>query len=484
MDYYFSLLTRLQEWTKKETTSTVAQWPECTSRSIRKEFTSLKPFTNGYTFTMLYEDTRYISRKLMWCLSRICPNITHTKSWHSTDEAISRMQTMFPLITPVSFSESSEFAAMSLPARLSWICKYGIGAHLLKPSRQYKDTLCIDLHHLSQYAVRSPFLRYGACLYVNAKTFEPTFIECGNMVEYPATSQFAYNVFMASLIAHVTIVDHAVNTHYVWSGGVNSATLTHLVPSVFTRPCDQHLVNFMRVFLFRTSEVNTNAVATLTNYGGIASRVFAFTNGGLTRLMQDAFTMQQGCMCPDLDIEHLETFFHPSTPVYHDARLFLTELWIFVRAFINLIPRPFQTPYLEFMQDIRKDDNIQVDTESEQLVRILVQHIFMVSFWHEHVGNMSRYIMDPGAGCTKIHKHDVESTQMNMQDSHQAIWLIANTSVIPMFKLTDVDTNVLARSGPTFQHVWTTFQARLEMIQPKFLCKHYQPKFLERSVSL
>lgn len=486
MSLFFKLLNYINK-SRPRPRGKIANW-NLQNGKINYHTTNL---AENYELITINDETIHIKRKTLNLLCKFWPIIRYSKRWKTLEEAILKISDMYPKLSRELIQNSSDFANLPLIERLKWLCNYGIGAHMLKEVKNYnlelkldcntiKNCLKIDLEYLSKFQVKKGYEEYGAVLYVNRKTLRPLFISIKNEC-YKILSEnfrYAYNRFMASLLVHVTIVDHAVGAHYIWSCGVNNKVLKYILPSEKSK--DKILLNFMRIFLFRTSEINTSAVSILTNPRGILSRIFSFTDKGLKDLLKYSFNIKGNL--EKRNISDMSTWFYPGTAVYTDSINYTHIVYNFVEKFVDSLDiHQNEIKNIKCLLSLKTTDNILGELKS-----FLVKHIFIVSFWHEHVGNMSSYILDPRASHTKIYKKTSlnyeTNNMMNVQDSIESSFLIVNTASIKMPKITENIPEAFFYDSKR-KTIWKEFQLNLRNIE-NTKCPHLHPTKLETSVSL
>jgi hypothetical protein len=364
-------------------------------------------------------------------------------------------------------------------------CQYvatkGMGAHLLKPD---PDGFCIDLLYMYKYPVRSSFLPYGAKLVLDRNyrvLYIKTAYTCDQenkempMIYYPDSIywQFAYNVFQSSLITHVTIVNHALYCHFATAGNmlyVNNACDGLINPE---------LHRFLQLFLFRTSEINSNALKLLVNDNGIVERIFAFKSDALAKFMTfhleqfDYQKMFRKMMNPQKEID---------TPLLRDAQRYFRIIKEFVTNYLAIIYPDKDIDESYFINMIKKTIPSMIMKKAktrETLITVLSCHIFNVSFWHEHIGNMSSYVINPRLTKPKVYRQHPHQVYDSQQNTYQGVHLALYTSVTTMPRMTS---ELYKTQDAKFKPVFDRLVDQLN--QTEFECQHMKPDLLECSLSL
>ena len=247
------------------------------------------------------------------------------------------------------------------------------------------------------------------------------------------------------------------------AGGVN---VSHVK---LTRNINLNLKKILKIFLYKTSEINNSALDILINKGGIVDRVFGFKRNALEVYIKNCvYSFNAMDIIPNDDKVNII-----NTPFNRDALKFWNVIGDFVENFINEIQPVYNIH--DLLNDINIPGLIKYDlSDVENLKKLLTFHIFVVSFWHEHIGNMSMYVLNPKLIKTKVHYNypcsEFDSKQNTMQNIHLALV----TSIISMPKITDQ----LNSKSDAF------IKLKDNLNNIKMECMHLSPELLECSISL
>lgn len=375
--------------------------------------------------------------------------------------------------------KSLSLSQMDQISFLKFLVNEGMAAHLCKYEDDIEEYI-IDLMYMKEYSVREGLLPYGASLIMskdmNVKYIVlPFCIKDGKIAKITTSYnidsenwQMAYNVFTSSLIAHVTIKNHAIECHFILAGGMLSTYTDNY------QHMDYNLINFIKPFIFRTGDVNSSALSILVNKGGIVNRLFSFTQESLSAYMHDCFStykftypLENMCTCSNL---------------YKDCKQILSVIENFVNLMVNKILEERDISISSFLEDInRRIPGILVTelNDRENLVRVLCSHIFNVSVWHEHIGNMSQYIMHPKLFRVKPYLTHYNATLESEQNTYQNVFLALTTSATALPKL---NCNLSRLHNREYIEIYKEFQQNLNELISK--CDHMDVLELECSVSL
>ena len=161
-------------------------------------------------------------------------------------------------------------------------------------------------------------------------------------------------------------------------------------------------------------------------------------------------------------------------PDQETTRRFVTEIMTKNNyAYLDIYNR-----FKEFYYQLIDDNKSTLDN----FITIITFHIFTVSFWHEHVGNMSIYVLNPTiikSKVTKKHPHSVNETQQNyIQNAHLALL----TSIVSMPKINE-DLHLTISDDSQNNHLiecFKNYQDRLNNLK----LNYFSVDLLECSVSL
>lgn len=360
---------------------------------------------------------------------------------------------------------SNELSKLSINDRLLFIAFEGCGAYLLKKEN---NNYVIDLSYMNQFKVRKDFINYGAKLNISEDKSEIK-IEINNKFFSFLDKEWqeAYNIFVSSLITHVTIVDHAIYTHFYIAGNISS--IMYMIDSEM----NGEFCNFLKPFVYKTAYVNNNAIDILTHKRGIVNRIFAFDIEELERYYKYIIVNKLYFVC---DIEKILK----DTKLYYDAKKYYDVVKEFVLQSIELFEEDKNIDlFLDNVKSIIPEFNYTNNNKKDNLIKILTDFIFTVSFWHEYIGNMSWYVLNPAFIKPKVFENNIDTIYGNKQTYLQSVFLAVLTSSIKMPRITENFGDYYIGKK---QEIWNQFRENLLKIN--FQSKYMNVKYFETSVSL
>lgn len=374
---------------------------------------------------------------------------------------------------------SQELSKLNHYAFLKFLVLEGMASHLCKHNEEI-DEYVVDLLYMNNYKVRKGLLPYGASLHLD-KNFDvkhivlPYCVMNGKVVNIKTIYNIhhqdwllAYNVFTSSLITHVTIKDHAVECHFILAGGMLSAYQDNY------KTLNYDLIDLIKPFIFRTGDVNSSALGILVNKGGIVSRLFSFTQKSLDQYMHECFATYNFTY----PLENV----YSQLPLYRDCKQILNVIESFVQDVVTIMFNKNEMSIESFLLDIGKRIPGIIDSNMDarqNLIRVLSAHIFNVSVWHEHIGNMSQYIMHPKLIRVKPYLSHYNATMETEQNTYQNIFLALTTSATSMPKL---NCDLSALNAREYIEAYKKFCDDLNAVRTE--CNHMNVAELECSVSL
>ena len=117
------------------------------------------------------------------------------------------------------------------------------------------------------------------------------------------------------------------------------------------------------------------------------------------------------------------------------------------------------------------------------LKRVMTALMFNASAWHEYVGNVSRYLIDPEITSCKLFKSKPNLVYDTEQNYIQAIFLASITSVQNMPKISD---DLWKLQTDKVKDIWKELQNTLKSkeFKDELETEYLDPEVLECSVSL
>ncbi|UJR18088.1 hypothetical protein I4U23_004988 [Adineta vaga] len=328
------------------------------------------------------------------------PNIVYTDMF--SDEAMSRL---------AFFG-----CACHYTQRIEGKWKPGFGI----PEQRSLDNAALyvnDMTVLSIFNVRKPFERYGAAAYFD-KDFQLIAIywcHANRLVE--KDDQFwehAKYVWRSSFFAYVTICDHLIVTHMIECNAFVTATRKCL-------PVDHPLRSFLKPFTYHNISVNYQAAMSLVNRRGLVHRIWAFDYDEFLKVCDYISTNYKFRLLPEFispsmfpkgDAEKKE--WDKVYPIYLDIKEFWRIIQQYVANFFEITYNlhididdeqvetnlsddklPVDSYMMNFIDDLCKQLGIPGITSLKRFVDVLSQLIADSTGIHEHVGQISGYMIDP-----------------------------------------------------------------------------------------
>jgi len=305
---------------------------------------------------------------------------------------------------------SYELADRPIHERIAYLFSRGMGSVLLQDT---EDGYVVDLTHLSAYKVRRGYDRYGVHVLLDRVYCRPIFVDDIPWHSMTGSQKvIAYNRIMSTVFLYVTIVLHAKYLHMQMSPDMVKAARRY-----------ERDLPWMKVFAFRTREINAQAFRVLLNKGGIIDRMFALKRSELLRMLRE------------------------ETP-----RINLT------------VEVPANKVILAYQMAMR---SCPVDNVTADLMTA-------VTALHEHLGTMGMYLMCPSLLQSKLHGDAPDAKIETKRDTYMNVYacMLTSASVMPM--LVDVKEVSDALRG---------FETLRELCEREQV-PHLTPDMLESSISL
>lgn len=364
---------------------------------------------------------------------------------------------------------SQNISNMSLEEKLIYHCTKGLASHLMKYDKDL-NIYIVDLLYLEKFEVRQGFCKYGAKIFINDNLTVNKIILFDN-TEYTCESeyfQYAYNIFSSSLMLHSTIKDHALFTHFLSAG--NMSAIIYELQGIIS----DELLNFIKPFIYRTTEINQTALETLLCKSGIITRLFALTDNGLENLIK--YYIQ------NIENEKYELF-NDSPHNYHYSNMtdYYDIIKHFVKNYIHNLEKNNELCGLDLINQKLKNlyffKDIPLITNVDYFYKSFSLFIFIVSYWHEYIGNKAPYIIMQNIMRPKnliIYKNEnLDSEQTYIQ----TLLLTLSTTMPIMPKITDA--NIYSSK---YEYLWKDLRAKLGNL--KFMDIDMNMDFIDISVSI
>jgi hypothetical protein len=264
-----------------------------------------------------------------------------------------------------------------------------------------------DMTGLSTFRVRQPFERYGAAAYFD-KDHQILAIYWSHKSQLIKKGEqyweHAKYVWRSTFFAYVTISDHLIVTHMIEANAFVTASRKCLA-------IDHPLRIFIKPFTYHTVSVNYQAAMSLVNERGLVHRIWAFDYDEFLKVCDYISMNYKFRILPDF----ISKTMYPSEkngseeewdkvyPIYHD----LTEFWKIIQNYVTSFFRinynvtvdnddlPNDSSIREFINEICKQLGIPGITSLKIFINVLSQLIASSTGIHEHVGQISDYMLDP-----------------------------------------------------------------------------------------
>eukprot|EP01084_Bolivina_argentea_P254635 428128_1 len=326
------------------------------------------------------------------------------KDWTSIDAAIKwRNDNFDDLPSPnIKYDELVSDKIMSQLAFSSICCHYTRGINTNEKTNDDSipsDAKFVsDFSALSRFEVRSGYEKYGAIAYFNSN-YKIIGIYWCHMSKLISVNDSHWNhakwVWRCSMFAHITVIDHLFETHLLTSNLLVTTCIEKLPP---THP----LRMFLKPFVYKTVTINQQAFKSLINTNGLVERLWTFEYDELLNIFNFAKENRKFRILPD--------YIHPSMRNVDDSIFgFNKDAIEFWHVMINYIAE-YISIYYPNNNDIFNDKyvvafinriclQLNIDEiksgDCETFIDVLTQLIVTVTGIHEHIGQVSGFVMSP-----------------------------------------------------------------------------------------
>lgn len=328
--------------------------------------------------------------------------------------------------------------------------RQGLGAQHLKRIQeggQEGEAFVSSFEFMSKYEVRDGLIPYGGAVYLTAQG-KATRIRLHGKDVRPGDKEWAHAsfVYRSSSLVWTTLSDHVFRCHYVFLNPILLATKRLLALS-------NPLRHFIAPFHYRTAAINNGGALTLAPPGGMFHRTTGFGWDTLRHVYDDCVNMF-----------HFETFeagvkrrgVHPDQlgpdavkifPYSTDGMEFAKRVHAFVDdAFATspglkgLLGPEYRATTQRWWDAISASYPGGLPALTDETLRdLLAQVIVTVTAFHEHVGNVSQYLVNPSLAAGKLWPNQTIADQ---QASLQ-LCVVACITGLPMPKLMEDFTHMM-----------------------------------------
>ena len=427
---------------------------------------------------------------MLWVLRKL-PLADHDDEWSSADEAKEAFNSEFPGILSPPAHVWEEMTSDAAQSRLAFV---GMGAIRLYPLVDTSDpdgaTWVSDLTFMDAFEVRAGFERYGAAAYFNAKQeIVRIYLPALGQDFRPGDTgwEHAKWVWRCTILIGTTVAVHLVSTHWLTANVVTYATRSSF-------GVDHSIRRLLKVFTWRSATINYSASYSLCPERGFVHRGSALTYDALTSAYA-ASSVRDYFTTPELIKRKNPTPGEVSFPWAEDAlslyeviHRFVTD---YVEAYLTEASVLKDNQFRDFWATIEdaKTFNKMPDLSRDELVNVLAQFIWTVTGFHEAVGNVMEYAINPTHMGTKIRRG---ATMADAQASFQSLCIVALTG-LKMPALMNDFRHVLPDDGkgrPIFVKFQDDLRQLSEEIQLRnstrgdWACHTFDPQYLETGVSI
>jgi hypothetical protein len=389
-------------------------------------------------------------------------------------------------------------------ATISNMAFFGIGQNFLKKAtgKEGKISYEVDTTVLSGLETRPEYEMYGANAFFgeDRKLMEIYVSSMGKTIK-PEDKEWMHAkwVWRVSLVTLVTAGNHLMKTHWTVANSAHIAARTKL--------SDDHPIRkVMKVFLYRTGSINSNANILLAQDKGLLHRMTGFTykgfSAGLSLLYEDFKyeTLPEIIASKKLskEMEEQIPLCTDGLPVW-DAFLKFFESYVdFFYPDENKVTTDVELRRFWLNVDLRGEFNAckpygLPKLSKKSLVDYLTHLAFTVTAGHELNGTIVQYLLTPKAGAMKLRP---DKDEADIQTFIQDLILIGLTGA-PQPKLME-DWSHLLPDESEVKTMYTNLKDDLVAIAVKVdeanetvpcpgrpkICQSFNPKYFETSVSI
>lgn len=273
----------------------------------------------------------------------------------------------------------------------------GLGSHRLHAVSDDPEgaAYVIDVSFLHAYPVRAGYLRYGACAWFTADgCIQRIHTSHDDVTHHPGDPgwEHAKWVWRTSLFTAVTVADHLGSTHYLTSNALVTVARRTLPP-------DHPLRRLVKLFTYGTVDINRDAALGLSNEGGIAHRLFAFTYPGLARLLLRGIETRRMQTFPEAIAAMQADSLGESFRYAADGLALYRLLGDFVQDYLSayfsddeLVTDPAIRAFWRELSDLAPTLSLPPLSGAAQLKDFLTQFMFWVTGGHQQVGGVVDYL--------------------------------------------------------------------------------------------
>jgi hypothetical protein len=433
-----------------------------------------------------------LSKRAVHHVLRDLPIVDYAEAWDSHEQALSVIAAELSAIEPlptVIWSDKTSDRAIELVA-LS-----GLGAHRLEPLEHDRDgaAYVVDLSWMRGFPVRAGLEPYGAAAYFSdTGALQRIYTAHDDRHLYPNTDGWeeAKWRWKCSLFVGTTVADHLGSVHLILSNLLVTATREQLPP-------DHPIRRLLKPYEFRTVAINYDAGLALAPEGGLAHRAFGFTYEGHVQCLLHATRTARYSTFPETIEKKRVAALGDRVPYATDG----VALWNTIRAFVAEYASVFYRPgelsadgalrrWWQALCALAPALGFEPLSEDTQIIDLLTQFMFVVTGFHEHVGGVAEYVLDPAFMGGKIRKGHLMA---DVQSTVQVLLLLAATGFKQPPLIGDYTHLFLERERSAARAVFARYQQALQALSAAIDSRNQQrvqpyqtfnPVFLQSSVSI
>ena len=287
-----------------------------------------------------------------------------------------------------------------------------------EPIKDKNDIVYIsDFSALSAYGVRRGLERYGAIAYFDKKkNLHSIYWSHGKKMVYPNEGKIWEHAkwsWKVTVMTHITAIDHFVWTHYMDSNALVKNSIKYL-------GYKHRLRSFIKPFTYNTAKINWKAEFGLINNKGMMQHIFGFNREQLKDALN--YGKFKYKFVPIYDKVHPSMRDEPENeyPFYQDSLEYFSIMRQYVKKFINNHYETdkdlFNDKQIErFYKGICNDLGLKFEEEKtkDEFIDVLTNLFVIVTGFHEHVGTVSDFLLNPLFGCSKIEPNYEQCSKQN-----------------------------------------------------------------------
>eukprot|EP01084_Bolivina_argentea_P092105 165745_1 len=429
LDTYTKMLVTIMKLTMKENFNENPSTKDITLPQITDSKPEIIPLCGGIKLARVDEDHQKPDASTIMIgklLSIKSMGKETNKNWPSIDAAIQWKEKFFDEFVPEPNIEFKELVSDHMISQLAFgamPCHYMKRLNkneIIGGNDDYKipdnAEFISDFTAVSSFDVKKGYEKYGAAAYFNLDYKLIAIYWChGNKLILPNDDDWNHGkwVWKSSMFGHITLIDHMYNTHLVASNSLVINCTKYL-------PTTHPLRILLKPFVYGAVNVNQKAYRVLISNQGIVNRLWAFEYETLTKIFAFAQKNYTFKLLTDFTDKSMENVDDNVFGFKNDANEFFKIVKKYVQSYL----------YVYYNNDSEKSllNDIYINKFSEELssslyidnginnnnqfIDVITELICEVTGFHEHVGQVSDYLMSPDwIGCRLRENKEICSIQ-------------------------------------------------------------------------